>query len=196
MSGSREARRPEVLWCGRNNKSRRDGWSFPPAVRELLIRECQGMSVLHLFGGKADFGIRLDVDPATQPHVVGDAWLPPFAKDSFDVVVMDPPYIGEYSNFSGHKINALFSAACWIARRYVVWFHVIWIENPVRLKLHKAWLVRVGRNCAVRGLQVFSVPDNKLPPVRYFKRGPAIKYNRWLNGTALLPLDAGPAIEL
>lgn len=62
----------ETLWCGTNRPRkkfgrRRNGWSFPPAVRELLLQQTKGSTVLHLFGGLADFGVRLDVDPETKP---------------------------------------------------------------------------------------------------------------------------------
>ncbi len=50
------------------------------------------------------------------------------------------------------------------------------------MRLERAWLVRVGRSCAVRALQKFRVPapEHKLAPVRKFTRGPAVRYNRWL----------------
>jgi hypothetical protein len=179
----------DVLWCGSNPKRMVDGWAFPAAVRKLLVRENQGLSVLQLFGGRADFGTKLDIDPMTNPHVIGDAWLPPFAKDSFDVVVMDPPYIGkDYASMSNQKTRALFAAAAWIARRRVVWFSPIWIESPARCVLERAWLVRVGRQCIVRCLQFFTVAESerKLPPVKFFSRGPAMKYNRWLRQPEML----------
>lgn len=177
-------KRPEVgvLWCGSNPRRSVDGWAFPRDVKNLLLTECEGMSVLHLFGGKADFGTRLDIDPSTKPHVIGDAWLPPFAQGSFDVVVMDPPYVGHFAKMSNQKTRALFAAAAWIARTRVIWFHTVWIESPARCVLEKAWLVRVGRHCVVRCLQFFRTPPaaEKTPPVKFFSSGPAIRYNRWL----------------
>ena len=53
-----------------------------------------GQSVLHLFGGQATWGRRLDIDSTLKPDVIGDAWLPPFKRDAFDVVIIDPPYAG------------------------------------------------------------------------------------------------------
>lgn len=61
-------------------------------MARLIVSETRGLSVLHLFGGHAEFGIRLDADPGTHPHVVGNAFFPPFRCESFDVVVADPPY--------------------------------------------------------------------------------------------------------
>lgn len=184
----------EVLWCTRNPRRGKDGWSFPVDVRRLLIRETEGLSVLHLFGGKSDFGTRLDIDPSTKPDVIGDAWIPPFPRESFDVVILDPPYIRDFATMSNQKTRALFSAAAWIARKRVIWFHTVWIESPARCILEKAWLVRVGRHCTVRCLQFFTVPcpDRKLPPLRKFTRGPAIRYNRWLTENEVIPFEEDP----
>lgn len=162
----------DVLWCP---NTRKNGWSFPPAVRKHLERDCAGKTVLHLFGGLSTFGTRLDVDPATRPDVIGDAWLPPFARDSFDIVILDPPYV----RFNAQLKCALFRAAGDIARERVVWFHTIWASQAYGLKTERAWLVRTGDSCHVRALQYFRV-DSKPGPVKYFTRGPAMKYNRWL----------------
>ena len=175
----------DILWCGTNRprkklERRQNGWWFPPAVRELLMQKTQGETVLHLFGGLADFGCRLDIDPYTRPDVVGDAFLPPFARDSFDHVILDPPYY----KICPQEKAALIWAAGWIARRYVWWFHTVWIASDRRLPLRHAWLVRVGSQCAVRVLQQFEVREPKLRPLRpgEFKRGTALRYNRWQLG--------------
>lgn len=185
----------EVLVCRSHKRRGHDGWGFPKDVRDLLIKETEGQSVLHLFGGRAAFGTRLDIDAATQPHVIGDAWVPPFAKDSFDVVIMDPPYIEGFRTMSNQKTRALFAAAAWIARRRVVWFHTVWIESPTRCVLEKAYTVVVGRHCHVRCLQFFTVAPShlKVPPVKFFTRGPAIKYNRWLVQPQGLPFEKNAA---
>jgi len=173
---------PEILWCGSNKRAGVDGWSFPRQVERTILAECEGMTFVHLFGGKSSFGVRLDVDPLVRPDVIGDAWLPPFAKNSFDCVVLDPPYIGEYRSMSNDRLRSLFRAAAWVARKRVIWFHTCWVESPARCVRGKTWLVRVGRHCQVRCLQFFEVPgeDRKLPPVGRFNSGPAMKYNRWL----------------
>lgn len=172
-----------MLWFGNVHGKKVNGWSFPAAVRRQLERDCAGKRVLHLFGGLSTFGMRLDVDPATKPDVIGDAWLPPFARDSFDVVILDPPYV----RFNAQVRCALFRAAGWIARERVIWFHTIWASQAYGLKCERAWLVRVGDSCHVRCLQYFQVYA-KPGPVKYFKRGPAIKYNRWLAQPGGLPL--------
>ena len=80
-------------------------------MRKLLQADTEGKSVLQLFGGLSDFGIRLDIDPTVRPDVIGDAWVPPFKRDSFDVVIIDPPYF----RLNAQEKNALFRAAGWIA---------------------------------------------------------------------------------
>lgn len=182
----------QIIWCGtsrprKKTGNRRDGWSFPPAVREVLLQECEGKTVLHLFGGKADFGVRLDIDPETNPDVLGDAWVPPFEKNSFDVVILDPPYIG----LNRQERMALLRAATWISRELVIWFHSMWIRTDRGLVLDHAYFVRVGEQCSMRCLQVFKSLPSKLPPVQFFERGPAMKYNRWLSGELPLPFEEG-----
>ena len=183
----------EVLWCPNPSSGRapvaarggasRTGWVFPRNVERHLLAACQGKRVLHLFGGRSRFGVRLDIDPSTGPDVVGDAWLPPFRRDSFHVVVLDPPYI----RLNSQMKNALLRAAGRIAKERVVWFSTMWISAESGLSCEAAWLVRVGDNCHVRCLQYFAVRE-KREPVKRFKRGPAMKYNRWLAQPHSLPL--------
>jgi SAM-dependent methyltransferase len=51
--------------------------------------------VLHPFGGRAEYGVRVDLDESLEPDLVADAHELPFADGSFDVVVLDPPYSDE-----------------------------------------------------------------------------------------------------
>src|ERR1700730_3828251 len=144
----------ETLVCGRPPKANANGWSFPRAVEEILLRELAGKRVLHLFGGLARFGTRMDIDPITKPDVIGDAWLPPFRENSFDAVVLDPPY----ERFSCQMTFALCCQASLIAREQVICFHTLWLDHPARLQLRKAYAVVVGRNSVMRCLQFFDVP--------------------------------------
>ena len=67
----------EVLWCADSVRNRNHGWSFTHEIREKILKLVGPRTVLHLFGGRADFGTRLDIDPLVRPHVIGDAWLSP-----------------------------------------------------------------------------------------------------------------------
>lgn len=181
----------ETIVCTRPPKANANGWSFPRRIEDILRHELAGKSVLHLFGGLARFGTRMDIDTITKPDVIGDAWMPPFAANSFDAVVLDPPY----ERFSCQMTFALCCQASYIAREQVVWFHTLWLDHPARLKLRRGCCVVTGRNAVVRCLQFFDVPGpgRKLGPMRRFSRGPAIKYNRWLVNPQHLPFGDPPA---
>jgi hypothetical protein len=186
----------DTLWCGVNRPRkkagrRQNGWSFPPAVREQLLHELEGKTCVHFFGGNADFGIRMDLDAVTNPHVVADAFLPPFPRDSFDAVILDPPYY----NMRREENIALLHAAAWVAREHVYWFHTVWIGGNHVVKCDRAWLIRVGDQCAIRTLQRFKVLEPKFKPLApgEFKRGECLKYNRWSQAAVGLPFPDLPA---
>lgn len=172
------SQRPEVLWCANARQGASNGWAFPPKVDRTLREFCGEASVLHLFGGRAKWGVRLDIDPLVRPDVIGDAWVPPFKRDAFDVVILDPPYF----KLNQQMKSALLRAAAWVARRWVVWFHVLWIAGDKACSYERGWLVRVGDTCQVRCIQVFKVAADKPRPELHFTRGPAVKYNRWALG--------------
>jgi hypothetical protein len=174
--------RPEILWCPNHRRKKVNGWAYPPAVGRLLQTLTHGKRTVQLFGGRSSWGVRLDLDRRTRPHVEGDAWLPPFVKDAFDVAILDPPYI----HLNQQMKTALLRAAAYVARDQVIWFHTIWIAGDA-LRLERSWLVRVGDSCAVRCLQIFRVPANKPKPRLVFTRGPALRYNRWLDGQMRMP---------
>jgi hypothetical protein len=176
----------ESIVCNERLQRSGRGWCFPRAVESHLRSATAGRSVLHLFGGRARFGVCLDIDPIVRPDVVGDAYLPPFKRDSFDVVVLDPPYT--YLN-AQEKIS-LFRAAAWIARVEVWWFHTVWMAGAGGLVLRRGWTVVVGGSCAVRALQVFDLSVPKKPPYNFFTRGPAMRYNRWLQQPSALPFPS------
>ena len=170
-----------LIWCA---NSRRNGWSFHPKIRKKLIADTEGKSVLHLFGGASTFGTRIDIDPVTRPDVIADAWLPPFACRSFDVVILDPPYF----HLSAQTKTALFRAAGFIARERVIWWHTVWVSGSGGLQPEAGWLVKTGDSCHVRCLQYFRI-TSRPGPVRHFLRGPAMKYNKWLHQPATLPFS-------
>lgn len=180
-----------VLWCGNARSGRSNGWAFPPRVSLHLRALTKGKRVCHLFGGRANFGLRCDIDPVVRPDVFADAWLPPFVKNAFDVVILDPPYL----NINQQMKQQLLRAAGYIAADSVIWFHTMWVASDRGLTLRESWLVRVGDSCSVRCLQVFAVNGEKTKPRNHFTRGPAMKYNRWLMGQTGLPFGV-PAAEV
>jgi hypothetical protein len=181
-----------VLWCSNHRTGGVNGWAFPPAVEKLLLELTAGKRVLQLFGGLSRFGLKLDIDPTTKPHVIADAWLPPFQRDAFDVTIIDPPYV----QLNQQMYRALVTNAAYVTRESIIWFHTLWMANGAAGRLEQGWLVRVGDMCSVRCLQLFSVPLEKREPVRYFDRGPAMRYNRWLHGAVALPFDSPPEVTI
>lgn len=53
--------------------------------------------ILHPFGGMAEYGIRIDINPEVDPDVFADAHYLPFKDNVFDIVICDPPYDKEHA---------------------------------------------------------------------------------------------------
>ncbi|MDF2751690.1 MAG: ubiE/COQ5 methyltransferase family [Gaiellaceae bacterium] len=87
---------PTITWhLPRPPKSRYRG-GFPLHFEDNLIQLLgYPEQILQPFGGRAEHGIRVDLDPLTEPDVVADAHELPFADESFDCVILDPPYSDE-----------------------------------------------------------------------------------------------------
>lgn len=181
------APRPDVLWCATARGGSSNRWRFPPAVEKLLRTITTGKTVLHLFGGLTKWGTRIDIDRVTYPHVIADAWLPPFRCSSFDVVILDPPYSG----INQQMKQVLLRGAAFVARERVYWFHTMWIAGDSGMTRERSWLIRVGDSCVCRCLIEWRVTTReKAVPKIWFTRGPALKYNRWLAGNVGLPFEA------
>lgn len=84
----------------RPSKSKYKG-SFPLHFEIKLIRELglnpKQNKILHTFGGKAEYGIRVDINSEVDPDVIGDAHDLQFKDNKFDLVICDPPYNNELS---------------------------------------------------------------------------------------------------
>lgn len=66
---------------------------FPRFFEENLIKLLgYPQAILHPFGGMAEYGIRMDLRPETNPDIVWDAHNIPYADQTFDCVILDPPY--------------------------------------------------------------------------------------------------------
>lgn len=173
----------ELMWCADVRRKRNEGWKFPKEITAKMKELTKGGTVLHLFGGKADFGVRMDIDPIVKPDIIGDAWLPPFPENSFDTVIMDPPYF----SVNAQVRISLFVNAAFIARKQVIWLHTLWVSPAVGLTLDRAWLIRVGDSCTVRCMQLFKRTSRKVRPKMHHPRGAGMKYNRWLAQPQGLP---------
>lgn len=88
---------PTITWTlPRPSKSKYPG-SFPLFFEENLIKLLGYPEwILHPFGGRAEHGIRVDLDPTLEPDILGDAHQLDMLEDAtFDLVILDPPYSDE-----------------------------------------------------------------------------------------------------
>jgi hypothetical protein len=70
--------------------------AFPLHFEENLVKLLgYPERILHPFGGMAETGVRVDLNPTLQPDVIADAHDLPFHDQSFDLVLLDPPYSDE-----------------------------------------------------------------------------------------------------
>lgn len=137
MAGSRVS---NIVWVLPRPRADHYPGRFPLYFERKLIQllniQANGR-ILHPFGGKAEYGIRVDLDPSVMPDIVGNAELLPFGDNTFDLVVCDPPYTGELAksiyNNPGPKFGKYTSEAVRVCREYgyICLYH--WYMMP-RLK--------------------------------------------------------------
>ncbi len=127
-------------------------WAYPREISELLKRETAGFRVLQLFGGQADWGITIDLDRTLRPSVVGNALFPPFACETFDAVLIDPPY----TRASNGVASMLICVAACLARSRVWWFATSAIGTGYHgLRLLRWWAVLPSEHGQLRVLAEF-----------------------------------------
>lgn len=126
-------------------------------------------SVLHLYGGLARFGTRLDMDDKTSPDVIGNALYPPFKCKSFDYVVVDPPY----TDLRGGLGPILITPAACIARKKVFWLHTHHnVKTGLGLRTNRWWLGSSGTlGSSVRMLVEYEVVGHPPTCVGYPGKG-------------------------
>lgn len=158
----------ETWWLPRPPISRYPGGfprNFETKLYELLGRP---QSILHPFGGKAEFGTRMDLNPETNPDVVGDAHELPFDDGSFEVVVLDPPYSNEESETiygtPPLRRGQYTQEAVRVSSRYVVTYHVRMQPRPPGTQLVRVVVVLLRSGHTARICQVWKkkdTPDHK-----------------------------------
>lgn len=97
-----------------------------------LLRLPSDAKILHPFGGRAELGVRVDINPDTNPDYIGDAHnLDMFGDNIFDLVVLDPPYSDEYSErlyaTKGVKFKKYTAEAIRVCKEggYIVMYHYL-----------------------------------------------------------------------
>jgi SAM-dependent methyltransferase len=87
---------PTLTWTLPRPAHSRYKGAFPLYFEENLLQLLGWPDeVLHPFGGMAEYGTRVDLNPTVEPDVVADAHDLPFGDEEFDLVILDPPYSDE-----------------------------------------------------------------------------------------------------
>lgn len=85
-----------IVWTLPRPPESRYRGGFPLYFEENLLRLLGYPDrILQPFGGRATLGVRMDIDATLNPDVVGDAHQLPFDDETFDCVILDPPYSDE-----------------------------------------------------------------------------------------------------
>lgn len=100
---------PRELWyLPRPRKKDKYKGGFPLHFEKRLFKLYNyPEKILHPFGGKAEYGLKVDINPEVNPDIVADAHSLPFDDNSFDFVLCDPPYSDELSKtlYNTGKLN-------------------------------------------------------------------------------------------
>ena len=154
-----------IAWVlPRPNKSRYIG-SFPLHFEKRLLRllGLGGGKILQPFGGKAEYGLRCDINSEVEPDIVCDAHTLPFRDNEFDLVILDPPYNEDYarrlydtSKFGKLKFGKYTAEGVRVCKEggYVVMYHFLAtprIPNTILVKRilmetriwHKARIIHI-----------------------------------------------------
>lgn len=117
--------------------------------------------VLHPFGGRSEFGIRTDLNPDVLPDVVADAHNLPYASESFDFVIFDPPYSDdECTRLYGTppiKLIKCINEAVRVTKTegFIALYHRLWLPRPDGTVYHKRILISPGQWHETRTCHVF-----------------------------------------
>jgi ubiquinone/menaquinone biosynthesis C-methylase UbiE len=87
---------PTIVWVLPRPRKNKYKGGFPLHFEKKLWRELgYPKKVLHPFGGMAEIGERVDINPNIKPDYVGDAHNLNIKDNQYDLVVLDPPYNDE-----------------------------------------------------------------------------------------------------
>ena len=136
-----------IVWIlPRPRKSKYPG-GFPLHFEKKLLRLYDNPKlILHPFGGHAEFGIRCDIRTSHElkdgrvipinPDVVCDAHNLPFSNNTFDFVIVDPPYSNEESA-EMYKTGKLFPSKYVVESvrvckpgGYIALYHKVMLPRP------------------------------------------------------------------
>ena len=141
---------------------------FPKYFEKLLI-ELLGHPklILHPFGGRAEFGLRVDIKLIVKPDVVASASRLPFHSNKFDLVILDPPYSDKESTKlygTGRvPLKAAIKESIRVLRPagWLALYHRLVLPRPRFTILRCRIAVGVGPNHELRICQVFQKIPHK-----------------------------------
>lgn len=138
-----------------------------------VLRVHLGGSILHVCSGglgRETRGIRVDIRRSVNPDVVADGTALPFISDSFDAVLIDPPYSVEYAEhlygITYPRPSALLREAARVLRpgRRVGMVHFLVPRPEPGLRFVEVHGVTTGCGYRIRALTVFERDGANLLP--------------------------------
>ena len=115
----------------KNHERIRESWVWSDTVENFVASRIIGKS-LNVCAGKSAIGdVRIDLDPQDRSVIKGDMKNIPFADESFDTVIQDPPWkIGYYDRW-----KPFFECVrvCRIGGRII--YNAYWIPDSRQVKL-------------------------------------------------------------
>lgn len=156
-----------------------EGGGYPNGFVEWAL-ETMGCDdpakVLHVCAGSVQTGITVDIRPEKKPTVVADGRHLPFADDSFDFILLDPPYAESYAEMlygTGKvypKPTELVMEAARVAKLGgkigLLHFVVPYTRRPV--KIRGVWGATTGNGSAIRAWTLMEKVD---PALEKWKKG-------------------------
>ena len=134
-----------ICWVLPRPRKNKYKGGFPLHFEKKLWKElgCP-KKVIHPFGGAAEIGEKIDIKPEVSPDYVGDAHNLDFIEDnSYDLVILDPPYSNELSEslYGTGKLHykKYMQEAVRICKPngYIAMYHIVLTPRPEGTKLVK-----------------------------------------------------------
>lgn len=112
--------------------------------KKLWIELGEPKDVLHPFGGQAEIGFRIDIEPLAHPDIIGDAHNLYFIRDNaYDLVILDPPYNDEQAKklygTGKLKYGQYIKEAVRVCKPggFIAMYHWVMTPRPDGTKYHK-----------------------------------------------------------
>lgn len=150
-----------------------DGGGYPRGFLDAMyptLGVTDPTRVLHLCSGSVRVGVRVDIRPEMEPTVVADVRHLPFADESFDWIMADPPYSEGYADNMYDTLSVYPTPASVIKEAARVLrpggrvgiLHFITPASPPSLALVGIWGCTFGSNYRIRAWTVFEKAQEKL----------------------------------